>query len=260
MRKFISLLLITLLVFSLVPVSLAANSQTSKTIYQAEEITDINELYNRALNGKTDKITYPKAKLKNKEGKPLNVKVYSTTQLLKIEKLKDGKEKKSYVTTTFAVVDEIELSSEKKSSNSRVKNRYFLNDYKYVEKWDPSKGVKAYQTVYWTVTSIGDDDYYDMYKVKGGWTVSSSYSVQNCKVNIGQNGFYNGGYTISQALTKYNVLIIYDYNVPPEWKPISKGMVGANSYGSVRKGTSSTTYDLWLENFIINDYSVEFPR
>ena len=116
---------------------------------------------------------------------------------------------------------------------------------------DKTGGVTAYSTIYWTTSTIGGINYYDLTKVTGGWSVLSGYTLSNKKVVIQQNGYYYGGYTSSQSITKYPSLMTFDYLVPSTWYGIAQGTVGSNQYTKITR--SSSTWDFWFENFILKD-------
>ncbi len=104
-KKFLTLIIILLLVIGVAPFSFAAE-QGGKIVFEAKEFTDLKELHERALlkitdsNGKVKFVS--KAKVKNDKGKEITLDVLSTDQLLRIEEIKDGEYLYTYATTFFA--------------------------------------------------------------------------------------------------------------------------------------------------------------
>lgn len=127
------------------------------------------------------------------------------------------------------------------------------NDYK--EKWDSNYSVKAYSTIYWTVTDINGNGSIYLTKVTGGWVIDdTSVSLSNRNVLIGQTGTnaYNGEYanqgkSIKLSTNSFNISVNYN------WAPVKitdkMYKVGANSNVTLKRGTGSS----WTLS-LVNNY------
>jgi len=211
-------------------------------IYEKKEIKDLNKLYERAENNVTDK-KINIDKLSEEVEVTLNDKevskdVSATTQLLKKTKDSEGNIDAYYTTTTF--VDDIPASEEEASSGEVSASA--TSTSRKASKWDSSGGVKAYSTVYYSVTYKDSVPYQDLSKVTGGWSVSdSSISLSNRKVDLGQSGgSLCGGVTQKKSFTPSGNT--FSYPAPSSWCAVSSqvGSIGANTSVTLKRGSSST--------------------
>lgn len=110
-----------------------------ETIFNTSEIRDLDKLYDIAKSSSPSKNTLinPAKIIEINSINKANqiIPTYAATQLLKIEKTKDGMIRKSFAITYFA----------------DVKSSYLEDQYK--EQWDGSLSVRAYSTVYYSIIS-----------------------------------------------------------------------------------------------------------
>ncbi|MED3645609.1 hypothetical protein P4475_02005 [Halalkalibacterium halodurans] len=228
-------------IFSLFLFNLTATAAKEKVIYEAEEITDINELYERARNGISDEPiknqNLPNWELTEKEteirmNKHMSeIEEYATNQLLSVKKVGDV-EVKEYAATVFADIDLKEHSFEENDSFVSIlgsTNR---------SKWDDSVSVRAYSTIYFTESTYRGMDYVRLDKVTGGWQRSdTSVSLSNRKVVLGCSGTPVG----SQTTTRNPTTNSFSYTTPSTWKRVTavQSIVGVNTTVTLKRGTSS---------------------
>jgi len=229
-------------------------SQKPEKVIENPEITDQEVLFERAVNGISDlknEDLAPKSKAfisNSEDGILKDVKVYSTTQLLKEEKFKDGRINSEYVTTSFGVIKESDLNS---SGEFTIQGA--LED----DEWDSTHSVKAYSTIRWTnqndsqgvkhITMAGQT-------ISGGWSPLIGFSVKNMTIRIGQTGLSSwGGYL--EQIAPYSISeITFSKNVSTSWKPVfadSSSTVGCSQTCRIYHGTS-TSY--WTFTFTNNIY------
>lgn len=198
MRK-ISFALVLLMLLSICSASIAVAREDTieRVIFQAEEITDSEVLYERAKLGITDleeqinngKQIYNFAQKVGSDEKDINVKsrIYSTTQLLK-ETVIDGEEITSYVTTLFI---DTKFPEEENPINQTRLSLSATDD-----KNDPSISVKIWCTIYWNSgtmywpTNGNYVDYVQYYSAKTSWQIiDSSVSISNFIIRAKSTGF-----------------------------------------------------------------------
>lgn len=237
MKKLFTLLLMLTLLLSSVAFQTAhaktVPTATKKIIFQKQEITDLNTLFNRAINGKSDistgnlrssiKLSDDKDNIQTNDINKPTVNQYITAQVLKESQTNTGVEKDIAV-TTFVTVNPLVTSSTRSGS-----------------KWDSSYAVKAYSTIYYS-SKIGSNGmtYYKLTRAKGGWTNGdSSISLSGRKVVMGCSGN-----EAEQRVTHYPSGMTWDYYAPSSWVYVSgvlKPPVGATSYVTLKRGGSTWT-------------------
>lgn len=254
-KKFISVIsasILCLVVFSSIIVA-SPKADETQTIFEKPEITDLNKLYDNAKNGITDDSRHQvKAVLKNmnsNQKEEEQITTYSTTQLLKKQKLANGQEVNSYVTTNFAKLSNQQIDKIKQESNYRTQGN--MED----DKWDSSGGVQAYSTIYWTTYSstryplVGA---IEMNKVTGGVSNHDSrLTVNYGKVTMQQNGMSDvTGFGITGQVKPWtNSSLAYTYNRPTSWVRVqnySSSTVGSTAEYIV---TSTTQGNSWALHF-----------
>ncbi|WP_404456892.1 hypothetical protein LG329_19680 (plasmid) [Virgibacillus necropolis] len=224
-----------------------ANSQV---IYTAKEIKDTHKLFEKAINGVTDlakeelpKFVAQEAVLKarskskniNQEDKSKEIKVQSTTQLLKVEKKGDA-EVKSYVTNTFAAPTEQQLASSDSGS-----------------KYDSSYSVIARSTVYYTISYNNGRKYYDMSRVSGSWSIlDNSVTVGGYRVLYGQTGINKSGYSVTQKSNYKYPGGAFTYYTPSSWQPIWANDSYVHSIGVTTRCAIERRGSSWTLTFYNN--------
>ncbi|MGG4263740.1 hypothetical protein [Peribacillus simplex] len=218
------------------------HSKEEKIVYKKAEIKDLEKLYERAKDNindrKTEFNTEAEVTLNNKKIDEEKVDVSSTTQLLEQKEDSSGEIESYYATTTF--VDDFTTQAEAASSGSRNAN-----------KWDSSKGVKAYSTVYYNISTQDTVPFHDMTKVTGGWTRDdSSIALSGRKVELGQSGGSKGCGAVSQSKSYSPTGNTYSYTPPSSWCPVSTkvGSIGTNSTVTLKRGGSTWTLKLVNNN------------
>ncbi|KJR45105.1 hypothetical protein UF75_4520 [Desulfosporosinus sp. I2] len=210
-------------------------------------ITDPHVLFQRAVNGISDlenKDLAPKSKAhisNNEDGISKDVKVYSTTQLLKEEKFKDGKTNREYATTSFAVV---------KASDLKSSGKYYIQGSLSDDEWDSTGSVNAYSTIRWSnVADSNGVEHITMagQTISGGWSPLSGFTVKNKTVTIGQIGVSSWGGYLSQS-TPYSISdssLTFSKTASSSWKPVladDTSTVGCSQTCTIYRGTSNWTF------------------
>lgn len=243
------LLFTFLLVFVNVPAANAQVEDNKEIIYQAQEITDIDELLERALNGvhevELNNIELPKYQYKIKSStltnselsEDFNVTNVSTSQLLKVEKIGDV-EIEEFAITTFGLVEETDNINSAESGN------------KGEEKWDSSYSVKAYSTIYYSRKKENNIEYAKITKATGGWKISdSTVSITSRKVSVGTSGFPSLTQAKDYSPTSNEWSYSSDFK---DWKYVSlqyTHYVGATSTATL-KSRGGSVWTLQLQNNI----------
>lgn len=239
LRKRKALLVFVTLIFISISMTFQASASPSqdkpKVIFQKDEITDLNKLFDLAKRGISD-IEHskfkPKATIKDDKGNIAEIDTYSTTQHLKTLKHSDGTQNDYFVTTTFAVIPAATGS-------------------KPFEKWDSSYGIRAYSTIYWsTVNDPNGLLYYRFDKTTGGWERSdSTLLLSNREVMLGQYGWNLGGGWSNPTKTYYPTSNTYTYS--PGWQPVFGGGdfdFGMNCTVTIKHGSSGSPWELHMVN------------
>ncbi|MFZ7120991.1 MAG: hypothetical protein ACOWWH_08595 [Eubacteriaceae bacterium] len=246
MKRITSILLVLMVMFFMGSISYAASDEEDswKIIYQKDEVTDLDILFEKAKKEITDKkISLTKVEFEKdnhslnefefSDGK-LKPVIFSTTQKLNTVRSNSGVETSSYVTTDFVIL----------SSGGTV--------YDYT--WDGSYGVKAYTTTYWTGTNTSPQEIL-IDRVTGGWTISDyQLSVSNKHVRIGNNGWTADGsiYRSNQIMNRYPSGMTFNYYTPSSWGPTTANSsydgVGVNTYCTITRG--SETYTLHHQSLL----------
>ncbi|MBB2479714.1 hypothetical protein H5P36_05885 [Bacillus sp. APMAM] len=212
-----------------------------------KEITDLDTLYEKALNGITDNKEIDEqlkstAILSGDNGTFSTNDVLITTQELISEQTDKGL-KESYVTTTFASVNLDEL---RKESNIQP----FADRGK--EDYDPTGSVKAYSRIYYDITTKDGQTHYAITKVTRGWTSYDAFiSFKNTKVKISQTGATkysgcNAGFCDDQIETKTVSGSTFSYTSPmTSWKPVvntTYTMIGVKQTATLYDNSSSWNF------------------
>lgn len=145
------------------------------------------------------------------------------------------------------------------------------SNYKYA--WDESGQVRAFTTVYYELSYRGSSEYIKMTKVSGGFesgtgsgsgaVVGSGVSVINQYIDVGQNGKSANSFETNQSrfgITFSNNQRNWTYTVPASWNPVETQsaltVVGVNYYVELKRGTSSTTWKIHVQNLVANTGSI----
>lgn len=247
-KRFLCLMVTLVFFFNVFSVSGAFASSSPqihqvnpKVLFQKDEIKDINELFQRAKNNKSDiNIKFnPKATLKDDRGNIKKLATYHTTQWLKKLEYSNGAEENFFATTAFVVVPESTISS------------------KYNDKLDPQTyGVKAYATIYWTNVTDNGTTYWKFTKASGGWQIlDGTITISGMHVMLAEYGPSPYG-SVSHTKDYYPTSNTFSYTTPSTWEPILPlGYVfdfGVNTWATLRHGSGSP----W-ELHMTNTYQVE---
>jgi len=218
-------------------VSAFASSPEEKEIvlFEAEPITDVEVLLERAKNGISDSngeiATFTnKPSLSVQSIKTTGVEdedefkqdFYETTQKLKVVQKGDDIIE-TYNTTSFAVLSE---------------------GRKYETQPDSSGGVVAYSTVTYDRVPNGHLALYKLIKVSGGWNVhDSSISLSNREYTYGASGNSVNGAPVSQSSGPQSTgeLNAFQQNAPSAWVYVDSVdlLMGVTSVVDLSRGTSS---------------------
>lgn len=205
-------------------------------IYEAQVITDIDVLFDRAVNRVSDTADNFGKNLtmgitsNSSDSVDEVVKYYSTAQ--KVREVRRGNEVvETFNTTSFGVLS---------AGN------------KYQEKDDATYGVRAYSTISYDKVTSGIISSYKLLTVSGGWTVfDSQLKLSDRKVTYGASGnSLNGGpYTTQASGNLFPTSNSFSYNAPTSWYYIEDAskIFGMNSWVTIKRGTSSV-WEVWLQN------------
>ncbi|TYR81546.1 hypothetical protein FZC66_06830 [Priestia megaterium] len=244
MKKAISYLMaFTMLFLLVIPVSAKEKEvvQKEKVIYQAKEITNQKELYERAVKGIKDvpinDLSLPKQEMKNNQTKEnVELSEHVTSQLLNVKTV-DDTEIQEIAVTTF-------VTPESSTILEPTFTTFATSGSKSEEEWDSSYGVRAYSTIYYSRTTKDGVSYAKVTKASGGWSISdSSISLSSRKVTIGTSGWPAG----TQSITKYPTGNSWSYSTPTSWEYISTTSghsIGATSTVTLKRGSSTWTLKL----------------
>ncbi|MGJ3195906.1 hypothetical protein [Peribacillus frigoritolerans] len=226
--------------------SLAASEKLDEIVIKYEQITDLNELYTRALNGisdlssQQDDIEKFDLSTKSVEIPELENQSYSTSQLLEVENV-DGQFIETYATTTFHVAQDITDKIEQQKQDTKIQPSASKND----DKWDSTLGVKAYSTITWSnVYDKNQVKHFKLTKITGGWSYNGAgnYVLSNRSAIVGQVGPGSFGSTAGQSKQMATSSNTYSYSIPSSWKAViaSKyNTCGVSTKIKITRGSSS---------------------
>lgn len=256
-KKWSILLLCFLLIFVQIPPALAQvqsqEIQNVKVIKEYKEITDPNELLERAKKNVTD-VANPPEFIENimPQSTSINCKskietknqVYKTTQLLKIAE-EDGVPTRYYATTAIGV-----MMSGTKTVDSK-------NDPELATGSDGS--VVAYVTIYFKeVTSPAprNNVHTQVYKTTGYWRPSSGFTISNGAAYAKSIGFsdYSGDpwkSSLSYTVPSSKLISGFTWSYT-NLRPIIVGTAvwNAGSYTKIRitRGSGGGSWDMYMSN------------
>lgn len=226
--------------------SIRVSAKTTVTLFEQNEIKDLNVLYKLAKSnekGKESKKAFTSIQI-FKDGKE-DLESFKTlkhqfTQKLKSELLPNGEINTLYVTTSFFVVID-------DGGGGGGTNPPSYTDSQYTSDWDGSIGVKAYSTIYYNVLNINSREYTEIVKVTGGWTVTDYLlSIESKTVKIGQSNIYTG----TQVINYNNVGNTFTFYRPSYWQPVETNFdyqIGAITKCTIVRGPLSS-WELVLSN------------
>ncbi|ATW26326.1 hypothetical protein [Candidatus Formimonas warabiya] len=208
-------------------------------VIEKAEITDINQLLSRAKNGKSDLNVQPFIKKQNvfleSHGNSKKLESFTTAQVLKEIKKKDGSTEKTVAVTTFVEI---------KSSDFSIQGTGHYDD----EDGDSTGSVLAYSTVYWnTVTDSLDNTGYLLTKVNGGWQIQDAQvSLSNRTVQYYCSGMtIDSGPSVKQKYTQTPTANAYAYNTGftkyvVKWQ--GSASIGMTSTVKLTRGTANWNF------------------
>ncbi|WP_120464958.1 hypothetical protein [Paenibacillus aceti] len=254
MKKIVGIVMSFIFIFSFGNVSFAnsLSELDSKVLYNAQEITDIDLLYERAKHGISDVVSKnPDQNIAFVSDAPINgtIKEYTTTQkLLAVEK--NGVLEESFKTVSFLVYTEEKSTDEEKPGLIQPRGS------KEEEDWDSSKGVRAYSTVKYTRSTNNNLYTYKLDSVSGGW---NSYDhgtlIIERKVKYGITGNAQGsGIAVSKSSGDlYPNQNTFDYTAPSSWPALESNVVmGVNTYITLKRQSGTYEWTLHLQNNLTN--------
>lgn len=238
--------LLGLLVLSLVIPATFANAETpanteKHVVYSANEITDENELLERALQSVTEDIdatTLSTLTVTDENGEEVNAEAHtiSTTQKLSEIINEDGTTTESFVTTVF--------SESSLVPNSDIEITPFATGDVSKTTTDRYTAVRMVSRIYYDTQVVKGVTHFRMTRGTGSWQTidaSSNITYSNLKAvlstsgysSVCDDGYCSQGHTIPDKTS-------FDYR--PNWKPIAKGREGTIAIvmtGTAREGSSS---------------------
>lgn len=226
------------LFFVLVPGFVSANGEekidNKKIIFQQEEITDLNVLYEKAKKEKKDS-SPSQAILKGAKGST-EIDTISTSQLLRVTE-NNGVSEETYSVTYFAEPTNAQLEALAENSSTRYKD-------------DDSYSGRISSTFYYTNTTTAGQPAVQLERASATFTIlDSSVAMSNKQMWLGASGWTSGG-TVSQVTGRYTVTgnyrLVY---APSNWDPIATAPYknfGVNAQATLSRGGS--TWTLYLQN------------
>lgn len=257
MKKAISLIFVAILMLCAIGgigYAETVDKNAAITVFERPEVKDVNELYRRAKAGISDvsimnmESANLDIELRDVDGKVAHLKAYKTAQLLKKEIEVDGSVSETIAETTIVALDD--------PMNVSIMQTAGITDgsgSKYGETWDSSMGVKAYITIYYKWKD-GALTGYLLTQVTGGWTVvDTSISLSNRSLEFGcVGGVFGGGAANSMQFYAYAPTSnSFSWNTNFT-QYIERGVVGAKTSVTLKRGTSST-WTLNLKNYILEN-------
>lgn len=232
MRRLISLCVLLSLVMLVVAPGALASSQVADVIYEKTPIQDLEVLFDRAINGVTDLDSESHglkshAVLEDKiTGAKKNIEVFKTTEVIKVQKYKNGSTKKSYATTAFAIVPfENDTVGFKKplellAYTGDLRLLAFTSDFdKGGSNWDPTGGVRAYSRIYWDEYNIGGSTFVGLVGAEGNWQ-NYDYPqtlVLDKTVLLGQEGWKSDTHYFNGEIEYSPPGSSFSYPAPSSW-------------------------------------------
>ncbi|WP_025027464.1 hypothetical protein [Caldalkalibacillus mannanilyticus] len=236
--------------------------ERSKVIFSQEEVTDLNELFERAKRGQSDlkmdtilgskrrnipeqtlqQISSlnenPKAKLRNSNGVEAEAEALATTQLLKTIENEEGNVVNYYVTDTFFIIEEEQL-------HEFAMNSYISEKDKGYSAWDSTYGIRAHSRIYYDDHSTVWQDYFLMVGVEGSWkSFDRNVTLSPNYVKMGNTGYIKGSakYTSQQIEEWFPDSLSFSYGAPSDWEPTT----GGDSIGATTRVDISGYGDNWM--------------
>jgi hypothetical protein len=240
MKKVVFVIILTF--FALVPNSVFAsinkgNFIEEKVIFEEAEITDINKIIERAVNGESDvkdlsfevlpSISIFGLKNINEPYNEEDFEVFSTTQKLKQTQSSEGATTTEYVTN--AVVNYYNKSSGTKS--------------------DSSYTVSGVVSIRWQEKFENSRMYFKLYSTSGSWTLQDlTFNLSNRKVHYGQVGLEACIYYDCNEI-KNPTSNSFTYYSPTSWSWLSKNnnFSGLSSTSSVNVNRGTSTFVFKVE-------------
>lgn len=223
--------------------------RVTEKVIENPVITDQEVLFERAVNGISDlenEELAPKGEayiLNNEDGISKDVKVYSTTQLVKEETFKDGNINREYVTTSFAVIKESDLKN-----SDEITTQGHVDD----GKWDPyTATARAYSSYNWERfnDSFNAEHVAMSGTVSGGWELRTGTTIKNKAVDIVQNGPSSWGGYHGNQIAPYSIpdsTFSFSKSVPSSWQPVKADdtatVVGTHQKCTITRGGSSWSF------------------
>ncbi len=127
------------------------------------------------------------------------------------------------------------------------------------EEWDETGGIRAYLTIYYTVShSSGQGDGYLLTRVKGGWErADTSLSLTNKEVLY----TCKEGINPDQYEEKYPSGLTFSYSTgftEPAHEQAFDATCGATSMIDISR--SSGKWSLWVTNAVLNEGNMPYPK
>lgn len=225
--------------------TLSENSR-NQVIFENKEILNLDVLLQRAKRGETDYKTAANkgVAINLNSQEEIEIPVFSTTQLLKIEK-KGDKLVNTYATTSFIEISSVNFSLSKST-------------------FDSTGYIRAYSTIHWTETYFAGLPYVDLTQITGGWerigVGGSQIALSDRYVNLGQFGLRTNGFFGSYSKPFYPTANSYSYSRPTQfgsgWERVHLadnnsllGNLGMTSH--VRATLSGSSWMFYFDNHIL---------
>lgn len=233
--------------------------EKEENVINYETTSDLNVLYERALNGISDRTQTEEEQeeqenlqnfsMNSENSFPAVSKInVSTSQLLETKEV-DDQLVKTYETTTFTVLQDKADYQQQLKLDRKNKEIDSIGPLLTLprENWDKTYGVKSYSTI--TYSEVYDDNsvrHLKMSRVTGGWSYNGvgNYSLHSRKFIVGQVGWSRFGTTSGQRSEHPWSSNSFIFGVPSTWNavaPVNASAIGVNTWISITAQGSTWT-------------------
>lgn len=238
------------------------NTKKENTLFQAKEITNVDELHQRATKGISDiplkDIPFSTIQLtstnspQNINASQLQTKEYSTAQLLS-ETQSGSTTTENYAVTKF--VDVLQTPTLTASSVNGALIAHSLGSGSETNSYnDPTISVEDYSTIYVSLSSYGGTQTIKLTSASGGWKMlDPSVTCTNRNALFGTSGINPVGGAVVSETVPYNNISSYTFShsTPSNWAYVFRNAycaVGVTQSCTLHRGGSTWTFT-WSNNF-----------
>ncbi|MED3793973.1 hypothetical protein AB1L07_11150 [Niallia alba] len=229
---------------------LSSGKENNGIISQKKEITNIEELYERAKNGITD---IPIEEIeKSNILTELEIQKEDTSTN-KLQKMIISEQEDMEIVEEVSTAQVLRTIKNGNTTSQEIALTSFTTlAYGTLEDsaTDTTKSVRAYSTITYRTEKINGSNCILMTYTRGGWTIlDNSVSISNRKVNFGTSGPSSvNGVLKNQTSDKAPTTNSFGYSVPNTWIPIVKDggytSCGTTQTVTLKRGSSTWTFKM----------------